>query len=402
MSITPPVTHETLAAIGHRIHRSFRSLESDARVSKDDDSFFPALVNESQRFGLWAKNLGLYGLGHSSLDYRFRDAPAVYQYTYHLLVNLEKSVLASTSNLLPLFLVCVCRLNAVTLYTGITLMRGNQVQQDLSRQSTGREMRVLQPHSSPEKAFDEAAGLDQDYDKAYASDESSEDEEALMSYQEVPISIALLENAKLIVDRLYKLSFKIRNPATRLGFSKARNYSAIDEDTGVDLMRRYAYYDWRHVTEVMARYWQMSQVECENHVLVRRLARANTNRRRQFGQWRRHHMKMELVGKLFVPEVKHIYNTKTAPNLSKIPQRPKTGALSLPSTATNFDENNVDLNDTASAISTSTYAVIFAEDNKKGVNIPPLPETLRTGNEFECPLCHVLCSRHVASKTLWE
>ena len=100
MPPTPPVPEETLAAIGHRIHWSFGSLESDARSSEDDDTFFLALVNESQRFGLWAKNLGLYGLGHSSLDYRFRDAPVVYQYTRHLLVNLEKTVSASMSTIL--------------------------------------------------------------------------------------------------------------------------------------------------------------------------------------------------------------------------------------------------------------------------------------------------------------
>ena len=94
---------ETLAAIGHRIHSTFRSLETDTRPSADDASFFPALVNESQRFGLWAKNLGLYSLGHSSLDYRFRDAPVVYQYTRRLLGNLEESVSASMSTILTPF-----------------------------------------------------------------------------------------------------------------------------------------------------------------------------------------------------------------------------------------------------------------------------------------------------------
>ena len=224
-----------------------------------------------------------------------------------------------------------------------------------------------------------------------------------MSYQEDPISTALLENAKLIIDRLYRLSFKIRNPATRLGFSKARGYCAIDEESGVDVMRRYAYYDLRHVTEIMAKYRQMSPVECEDLDLVRRLARAITNRRRQFGQWWRHRMKMENVGKVvLVPESKPKHNTKAAPSLSKSPRGSEKGALSLPSTATKLDEINVDLNDTASAMSTSTYAVIFTKDDKNDVNIPPLPRKLRTGNEFECPFCHVLCSRHVASKTLWE
>lgn len=96
MRSAPLDVNETLAAIGHRIYLSFESLEVDSRSHDDDNTFLAALVNESQRFGLWAKNLGLYDLGHSSLDYRFRDATVVYAYTKHLLVDLEKSFWKST------------------------------------------------------------------------------------------------------------------------------------------------------------------------------------------------------------------------------------------------------------------------------------------------------------------
>lgn len=101
-----------------------------------------------------------------------------------------------------------------------------------------------------------------------------------MSYKADSISTIVLENAKLIIDRLYKLSFKIRNPATRLGFPRVRSYCAIDGETGVNLMKRYACFDLRHVAEIMAIYWRMSPEERENRDLVLRLARANTNRRR--------------------------------------------------------------------------------------------------------------------------
>ena len=97
-----PDADESLAAIGHRIKHCFALLESDARPQEDDDTFCPALINESQRFGLWAKNLGLYDLGHSSLDYRFRDGPAVHQHARQLLLNLEKSISASMSAVLIL------------------------------------------------------------------------------------------------------------------------------------------------------------------------------------------------------------------------------------------------------------------------------------------------------------
>lgn len=99
MPPTPP--DETLASIGHRINYSFGSTIADARSHKDEDAFLSSLVDESQRFGLWAKNLGLYSLGHGSLDYRFRDAPTVYQYTRNILVDLDKSILNSTLTVLP-------------------------------------------------------------------------------------------------------------------------------------------------------------------------------------------------------------------------------------------------------------------------------------------------------------
>jgi hypothetical protein len=48
-----------------------------------------AVANESQRFNLWAVNLGLHQPGHGSLDYRFRDAPEIYQYAQKLLLDLR-------------------------------------------------------------------------------------------------------------------------------------------------------------------------------------------------------------------------------------------------------------------------------------------------------------------------
>ena len=222
-----------------------------------------------------------------------------------------------------------------------------------------------------------------------------------MSYREEPFYAIVLENAKLTIDRLYKLSFKIRNPATRLGFSKARSYRAIDEETGIDLMDRYGCYDLRHIAEIMAQHMHLSPEECESDDLVQRLAKANTNRRRQFGQWRRHKLKMDSVGKGFVQKVNQKSSAEAARSLLNIPQDSKTGALSVPSTATKVDENNVDLTDTASAISTSTYAAMFTEDDEHNISIPPLPKSLCTGKEFECPFCHVLCSRLVADKISW-
>lgn len=218
------------------------------------------------------------------------------------------------------------------------------------------------------------------------SEESSEEDETYLSYQQESISTIVLENAKLIMDRLYKLSFKIRNPATRLGFSKARSYHEYDEDTGVDLMDWYASFDLRHMAEIMARYWRRSPEDCKNHYLVQRLASANTHRRRQFGQWGRHKLKLE---------------TRFA-QIMGITRGSEKGAFSLPSTATGLDETNINLNDTASVGSSSTCANWFIDDDENHVSIPPLPEKLCTGKHFECPYCHVLCSTRTSTRMAWE
>ena len=45
---------------------------------------------EEQRFRLWAGNLGLHQHGHSSLDYRLRDADVVRSYALDLLTGIKE------------------------------------------------------------------------------------------------------------------------------------------------------------------------------------------------------------------------------------------------------------------------------------------------------------------------
>jgi hypothetical protein len=77
---------ESLASMAQKVRNQFVLAEGLVARGKEDN---PKLVSQTQRFELWAKNLGLYHLGHSSLDYRFRDAPSLFEYTMGLLRNLE-------------------------------------------------------------------------------------------------------------------------------------------------------------------------------------------------------------------------------------------------------------------------------------------------------------------------
>lgn len=84
---------QSLAELGFRIDKQFaasRELipdENDNSVVKRTE-----LLNEAQRFELWAVNLGLYHGGHSSLDYRVRDSPPLFKYAHGLLRDLDASL----------------------------------------------------------------------------------------------------------------------------------------------------------------------------------------------------------------------------------------------------------------------------------------------------------------------
>jgi hypothetical protein len=57
----------------------------------------------------------------------------------------------------------------------------------------------------------------------------------------------LLDSVRDPIDRLYKVSTKIRNPSSRLGSSKAANHQQIDEETGVDFLRAVEQADYDYI-----------------------------------------------------------------------------------------------------------------------------------------------------------
>ena len=271
------------------------------------------------------------------------------------------------------------------------------VKQDLDSPNSVLGLIAERPHS-PKKVFHQVARVETGHDIDQGSDESSEDEETLTSYREDSISSIVLENVSLVIDRLFKLAFQIRSPATRLGFSKARDYQEINEETGVDIMSEYASFDLRHVTEIAARYWRKPQDECESHYLVQRLARANTHRRRQFGQWRRHNLKVDDS----TIEAFANVNAQVPPISSIVSRDAEKVALFVPSTATRLDENKVNIIDTPSVTTVSMNAIVFKDHGEDSINIRPLPEEHCSGEAFECPYCHVLCSKRTSKKMAWE
>ena len=213
-------TQPDLSALGHPIHKRFVALEQYERIT-----------TQAQRYELWAENLGLYHLGHSSLNYRFRDAPSICKLTSRLLSHLTETL--STG-----------RLKRMVIH--YQLISRSVVEEMASSGKLGPPMSVVSligiADAIPTDAGNEIEGSEEDLD--------SDEEAMLASYGDDSLIDIILARLEDIIDRLYRLSFRIRNPATRLNVSKAAEYRDVDESTNVDLMDVYAEADRKHVHEL--------------------------------------------------------------------------------------------------------------------------------------------------------
>ena len=82
-----------LALLGAEIVKLFhRCIELSETWNFVPDYSAAAWRNESQRFDLWADNLGLHHRGHSSLQYRLREAAILESLVKSLLNDLRRSL----------------------------------------------------------------------------------------------------------------------------------------------------------------------------------------------------------------------------------------------------------------------------------------------------------------------
>ena len=219
------------------------------------------------------------------------------------------------------------------------------------------------------------------------------DDEAPQELDE-PLAKLALDNIRDTIDRLYRLSFRIRNPATRLGFSKAKRYRLIAED-GTDLSESVMAIDLKHVDDLMANHLRMPPEESQNHFLVQRLARANTTRRQQFGLWRRHRLKVEHK----IEGTGGSKNTRLH-NDSGTTSQQTPDIVSQPTTATKIDAS-IGLDEAQSVLTSSTFTALSREDQGREIVIPRLPKKVR-GKDFECPYCYIFCPGRISDGSAWK
>jgi len=250
----------------------------------------------------------------------------------------------------------------------------------------------------------------------YLSEESSEDESETGNKDEL-IATELSQHMLTIIDilaDLYKLSFRIRNLATKTKSLKPALYKEIDEETNIDKFAEYANYDHNHVLESFKQLRKdaaqqtsnipprTSEDEQEEMYLAKRLAITITRRRRALRYWQRHAKKLADAPAL--PQSYSVsMNVVADPNAVQLPQRlqpaGRVAALSLieksilsGTEATTYDRRLDDSPDMQSVIS---YASTAFDLHGNSICLPPAPVAASRGAEFLCPYCGITCpSRH--------
>ena len=370
MSQRPDDTIKVIAPLpllGQRVEEAFQQLLT--KLSPEDAV---AWEHESLRFSLWAENLGVHHHGHSSLEYRVREAEPVRR----LIASLIQDLLGCVEEcLLP---------------------------------------------SSPS-----ASSTPSDNDNGDDSDEYLDD------YEEESQLASSLESAGDIINRLYRLSTKIRDPGTRLAPTKAYNYSVVDPDTGIDLVEQWTVFDTKHIEELLwdfrtddsipytteddpvrDRTHRPRNLDDNDLILLKRLAKANTLRRKQFGQWRRHRDKVnhetirarrqrhDLPSRR--PGSRSITGYTAAPSDVLEPAKSST-TVSRPTTATLLPAFELKDFDTAVSTTSSRTTAPHAERTEDDVaDVPPLPPRLAKERFFICPYCFLVCSKSSASPKQWR
>ncbi|KAJ4353861.1 uncharacterized protein N0V89_005591 [Didymosphaeria variabile] len=354
--------------------REFQTLLNSLTTPREHGVDSEALQDEFGRFRVWSGNLGVLQKGHSSLDYRLRDAPLLSDEVTKLLKELQENLHA-----------------AHEIVTGVRLPYEQQ------------------PRPANFGEHDE--------DDSFFSDEEDEGSDPGVPRTEIGMRFQEIVD---IIDNLYKISVRIRAPTIRTRSLKAASYQPKDPETGVDLLGQYAVFDAQH-TQELVRHLRVPHASAgvsteQNDELVNRLARAVTLRRRQFKYWRRHRDKLgistvqeepEALAATQRPDAPHRHDTLEAQPgtlginaLPKMASSQKTGRTLLSGTEATHHHQSLD--DIVDSKSVTSYAVTVKDLTGKGIDLPPPPKAADGDKDFECPYCFVICPARYGKGRSWR
>lgn len=255
----------------------------------------------------------------------------------------------------------------------------------------------------------------------------------------------LLDGIRDPIDRLYKVSTKIRNPSSRLGSSRAANHQQIDEETGVDFLRAIEQADYNHVRSLFLQYqkaralqecdtveptkdaakedveddgvWEpirtvLSQHGAADSFLIRRIARANVRRRQQFAYRKTHREKLARHARASLSTQSVLTPGTEIPsqpsfdrrisNDSFIPQAELAPPAASVTTATNLNLARLELVENQSMFTVSEYAPSTWQPARDAVAFPSPPTTQPGEKFFECPYCFTFCPRGALATKAWK
>ncbi len=256
-----------------------------------------------------------------------------------------------------------------------------------------------------------------------------------------------------ILSDLFKLSYQIRNPATRStepGVLKPlahKEIMLVNDTTSVDLLACYSDFDIAHVKEhfrqlrreIMEEKWEAADSQDLQDIpetvpasflgalsndlewankpggyLISRWAKATTNRRRYFSYWRRHARKLaqeDKVAENVRPASNQPYDLPIQPKPGSAPSQiilqnqPKAtlsnfgGTVMSGTEATRYSRR---LDDDIDAQSTVSYSST-AYDLGGNIADLPSPPKLRSGQlEFTCSFCHITSPVKYARGKEWR
>ena len=261
----------------------------------------------------------------------------------------------------------------------------------------------------------------------------------------------LLDGVRDPIDRLYKVSTKIRNPSSRLGSSRAANYKQIDDETGVDFLRAVEQVDYDHIRSLFLQYqksralqeqdpieplrsavgveeeggreeddddgvWEpirtvLSQNRATDSFLIRRIARANVHRRQQFAYRKMHREKLTRHAHASISTQNVTPGTeipsqpsfdRRISNDSYIPQADVAPPTASVTTATNLNLTRLEVVENKSTFTASEYAPSTWQPARDAVAFPPPPTNQSDEKFFECPYCFTFCPRGALASKAWK
>jgi hypothetical protein len=254
----------------------------------------------------------------------------------------------------------------------------------------------------------------------------------------------LLDGVRDPIDRLYKVSTKIRNPSSRLRSSRAANHQQIDEETGIDFLRAIEQADHDHIRSLFLQYqkvralqehdpaeptkdavggeddedgvWEpIRTVLCQHRTadafLIRRIAQANVRRRQQFAYRKMHREKLARHARASISTKDGLTpgtEFSSQPSFDRLMSNDsfKSQAELAPpaasiTTATNLNLARLELVENQSTFTASEYAPSVWQPARDAVAFPPPPTTHSGEKFFECPYCFTLCPREALAAKAW-